>query len=56
MAPNIGTPVTEGKPVCYVQAYYGIEPVKALASGKLVSVNAKHGERVEKGQVLGFIE
>ena len=56
VAPNIGSPVTEGKPVCYVQAYYGIEPVKALASGKIVSVNAKHGERVEKGQVLGFIE
>ncbi|MBO4570304.1 MAG: oxaloacetate decarboxylase [Bacteroidales bacterium] len=56
VAPNIGSPVTEGKPVCYVQAYYGIEPVKALASGRLVSINAKHGERVEKGQILGFIE
>ena len=56
VAPNIGSPVTEGKPVCYVQAYYGIEQVKALASGRLVSVNAKHGDKVEKGQILGFIE
>ncbi|MBO4768136.1 MAG: biotin/lipoyl-binding protein [Bacteroidales bacterium] len=56
VAPNIGSPVTEGKPVCYVQAYYGIEQVKALASGRIVSVNAKHGDKVEKGQILGFIE
>ena len=56
VAPNIGAAVTEGKPVCYIQAYYGIEPVKALAGGKIVSINAKHGEMVEKGQVLGFVE
>ena len=56
VAPNIGEKVTEGKPVCYVQAYYGIEQVCALASGRLVSINAKHGDRVAKGQILGFIE
>ena len=56
VAPQIGEKIAEGQTVCHVQAYYGIEPVKALASGRLVSINAKHGERVEKGQVLGFIE
>ena len=56
VAPKIGEKITEGQTVCYVQAYYGIEPVKALSSGRLVSINAKHGESVEKGQILGFIE
>ena len=56
VAPKIGEKITEGQTACYVQAYYGIEPVKALASGRLVSINAKHGDRVEKGQILGFIE
>ena len=56
VAPKIGEKIAEGQTVCYVQAYYGIEPVKALASGRLVSINAKPGERVEKGQILGFIE
>ena len=56
VAPQIGEKIAEGQTVCHVQAYYGIEPVKALASGRLVSINAKHGERVEKGQILGFIE
>ncbi len=56
VAPAIGSKVEEGKAVCYVQTYYGIEPVKALSSGKIVSINAKHGETVAKGQVLGFVE
>ncbi len=56
VAPQIGEKIAEGQTVCHVQAYYGIEPVKALASGRLVSINAKHGDRVAKGQVLGFIE
>ena len=56
VAPQIGEKIAEGQTVCHVQAYYGIEPIKALASGRLVSINAKHGERVTKGQILGFIE
>ena len=56
VAPQIGEKVAEGQTVCHVQAYYGVEPIKALASGRLVSINAKHGERVAKGQILGFIE
>ena len=56
VAPKIGEKITEGQTACYVQAYYGIEPVRALASGRIVSINAKHGDRVEKGQILGFIE
>ena len=56
VAPAIGTQVEEGKPVCWVQAYYGIEECKALKSGRIVSINAKQGDRVVKGQIVGFIE
>ena len=56
VAPAIGTLVEEGKPVCWVQAYYGIEECKALKSGRIVSINAKQGDRVVKGQIVGFIE
>ena len=56
IAPAIGTPIEEGKPACWVQAYYGIEECKALKSGRIVSINAKQGDRVVKGQIVGFIE
>ena len=56
VAPAIGTKVTEGKPVCWIQAYYGIEECPALADGKIVSINAKQGEKVTKGQIVGFIQ
>lgn len=55
-APVIGTKFKEGAPVCYIQTYYGVEPVYAPKSGKLVQVNAKHNEQVEINQVLCFIE
>ena len=56
IAPAIGTPIEEGKPACWVQAYYGVEECKALRSGRIVSINAKQGEKVVKGQIVGFIE
>lgn len=56
VAPAIGTKVTEGKPVCWIQAYYGIEECPALVDGKIVSINAKQGEKVTKGQIVGFIQ
>lgn len=54
-APVIGTEVKEGDVVCFIQTYYGIEEVKALASGKIVQIETKQGARVEKNQVLAFI-
>ncbi|MBR4660800.1 MAG: oxaloacetate decarboxylase [Bacteroidales bacterium] len=56
VAPAIGTPVTEGQTICHVQAYYGLEPIKALFNGKIASINARHGDKVAKGEVIGFIE
>lgn len=54
-APVIGTEVKEGDVVCFVQTYYGIEEVKALASGKIVQIETKQGDRVQKNQVLAYI-
>ncbi len=55
-APAIGTEYQEGKPVCFIQTYYGMEPVNALKKGKIIDVTAKQGEIVQKNQVLGYIE
>ena len=46
----------EGAPVCYIQTYYGVEPVYAPATGKLIQVEAKHNDNVDINQVLCFIE
>ncbi len=55
-APVIGTQVKEGDVVCFVQTYYGIEEVKALASGKIVQIETKQGAKVQKNQVLAYID
>jgi pyruvate carboxylase subunit B len=54
-APVIGTPVKEGSVVCFVQTYYGIEEVKALTSGKIIQIETKQGAKVQKNQVLAYI-
>jgi pyruvate carboxylase subunit B len=54
-APVVGTAVKKGDILCYVQAYYGVEEVRALADGKIVQIEAKQGEDVQKDQVLAFI-
>ncbi|MDD3550094.1 MAG: oxaloacetate decarboxylase, partial [Bacteroidales bacterium] len=53
--PVVGTKVKEGEILCYIQTYYGMEPVKALASGKLAVVSANQGSMVEKNEIIGFI-
>ncbi|HPW78998.1 MAG TPA: oxaloacetate decarboxylase [Bacteroidales bacterium] len=53
--PVVGTKVKNGDILCYIQTYYGMEPVKALASGKLTVVSAKQGAMVEKNEIIGFI-
>lgn len=54
-APVIGTAVKEGDIVCFIETYYGIEEVKALKSGKIVQIETKQGAKVDKNQVLAFI-
>ncbi len=55
-APVAGTLVQAGKPIAYVQTYYGLEEVVAAVDGRIVSVAAKHGLQVDKGQILAYIK
>ena len=55
-APAIGTKFQELTPICYIQTYYGVEPVYAPITGKLIQVEVRHNENVEINQVLCFIE
>ncbi|MDR0763739.1 MAG: oxaloacetate decarboxylase [Bacteroidales bacterium] len=54
-APVVGTAVKKGDILCYIQTYYGVEDVCALADGKIIQIEAKQGEDVVKDQVLAFI-
>lgn len=55
-APNVGDAVKENSTLSFVQAYYGLEPIKAVAGGKIVQVMAKQGEMVEKDEIVAFIQ
>ncbi len=54
-APAAGSEFKKGQPICYVQTYYGLEPLVALADGKLIQIDARQGEEVEKNQILAFL-
>ncbi|MDR2359345.1 MAG: oxaloacetate decarboxylase [Prevotellaceae bacterium] len=54
-APVIGTAFQKGQTLCFVQTYYGMEPVVALADGKVVQIETKQGDKVEKNQVIAFL-
>lgn len=54
--PLIGTTYKEGEPYCYLETQYAVEPVIANFSGKLVYIAAKHGEQVDKNQIIAFVE
>ncbi|MDR3133804.1 MAG: oxaloacetate decarboxylase [Prevotellaceae bacterium] len=54
-APVIGTAFKKGQPLCFVQTYYGMEPVIALADGKIVQIETNQGDKVEKNQVIAFL-
>ncbi|MBP5556377.1 MAG: oxaloacetate decarboxylase [Bacteroidales bacterium] len=55
MNPPQGTSYKEGDLVCYVEAYYGQDEVRALYDGKLLQVVVAQGEKVKKGDVIAFI-
>jgi len=53
--PVVGTPYKMGDIVCYVQTYYGLEPVKAMFDGKLIQIDVPQGKQVQKNQVLAIL-
>lgn len=56
LPPAEGTAVKEGDNVCFVQAYYGLEPVTSPIKGKIITTFFKQGDKVNKGEILAFVE
>jgi pyruvate carboxylase subunit B len=54
-APFEGATIEKGDNLCYIQSYYGIEPVEAGYAGTIVGTYVGQGKEVQKGEILAFI-
>lgn len=55
--PYIGKEYKEGDAFCWIMAPWGeFVEVKADLGGKLVEINAKQGSKVQKGNVIAYIQ
>ncbi|MDR1886700.1 MAG: oxaloacetate decarboxylase [Prevotellaceae bacterium] len=54
-APAVGTEFKKGDTICFIEAYYGLEPIRALSDGKIVQIETAQGSKVEKNQILAFL-
>ncbi|MGC9150997.1 MAG: oxaloacetate decarboxylase [Microbacter sp.] len=55
-APHIGEVVKENDTLCFIQAFYGPEPVRTSFSGKIIATYPKQGELVQKDEIIAFVE
>jgi pyruvate carboxylase subunit B len=51
----LGTRFVENETVCFITAYYGNEEVKSLYNGQLCEVIVNHGQKVNKGDIIAFV-
>ena len=57
LEPYIGQQYKEGETFCYVQATWGqFVAVPACLGGKLVEIASKQGSKINRGDVIGYIE
>ncbi len=55
-APIVGKKVKAGDVIGHVQAFYGIEDVVAAVDGCVVAAPIQQGEKVEKAEIIAFIQ
>jgi pyruvate carboxylase subunit B len=54
--PFPGTFYKENDTIAHIQAYYGIDDVVSAYNGKLIDTDVKQGTKVQKGDILGWLE
>ncbi len=55
-APIVGRKVKAGEVIGHVQTFYGMEDVVAAVDGLFVAVLAKQGDKVDKAEIIAFIQ
>ena len=55
-APAVGKAVKAGEVIGYVQTYYGMEEIVSAVDGRIVAVLGKQGDKLEKGEIIAFVQ